>query len=568
MTDYEKIAELLYPNIKKTVNDYINMYPARKLPDGAEVTRLAPSPTGYLHIGQLFQCLVNKRIADQSKGVFYVRLEDTDQKREVAGAGPIMAEMINYFAPYTEGFHDYNKQNGDYGSYIQSERQAIYLCFAKDLVSRGLAYPCFCSSDDDDDESCDYREEQKKLGVPTGYYGKWAKCRNLTYEEVKANIDAGKKYTIRIKANGNGTEKMVHKDLLRGSIVFPKNFVDYVLIKSTGLALYHMAHVVDDTLMHTSTVIRGEEWLSSVPLHYQLFEYFGLKAPKYLHTNLLMTTDANTGNTRKISKRYDPWADCRWFIEQGFPKEAIIEYVLNLANSAFEPWRTANPNADINEYILKTGNMGKSGAMFDMVKLVDVSKNVIAKMKAPEIYSRVLLWAKKYDITLAYLLERDKEYAISIFAMDRDNKPRPRKDTAKWSEIKEFYSYMWDDLYLSKERNYDFEEETKLKDIKELLERYILVYSASDDNQTWFNKVKETASLCGYCTDMKEYKLNPEKYKGSIRTASTIIRVAITGIRETPDLCEIMKILGEKVVHARIVETILAIEEFIKNGIE
>lgn len=561
-TEYEKIADLLFPDVKMSVAEIIAKYPKRNLPEGAQVTRVAPSPTGEFHIGGLYQGYLNKQLAEQSNGVFYLRIEDTDKKREVSGVSEKIYPTLSHFlAQPTEGYVSVTKEKGEYGPYRQSFRRDYYRAFAKHLVANGLAYPCFCSGDDED-ESSDYRAEQKRLGVPTGYYGRWAKCRNLTYEQVKANIDEGKEFTIRIKSDGDGQKRIVFKDLNRGKISMPRNFVDYVLLKADGQALYHLAHLVDDTLMHTTIVSRGEEWLSSVPLHLQLFEYMGLPAPEYLHTAQIMTIDAESGNVRKISKRLDPWARVEWFKENGYPAQGIKEYVLNLLNSSFEPWRRANPYAPLSEFKLQTSNLSKSGAIFDMAKLENVCKNIIGRMPGEEIYNQTLLWAVSYDKEFADLLKRKKDYAIQVFSMDK-NLVRPRKDIKAWSEVKDFYSYMFNELHKSGERKLDFDEKIKLQDVVFVLEEYLRGYKHTADNNEWFEYVKQVADKCGFAPETKLYKENPEKYKGSVADVSTIIRVAVTGRRQTPNLCEIMQVLGEDETINRIKEITNVVKMFI-----
>lgn len=555
----QKIAELLYPDIKMTVSDLLKMYPNRVLKDGAHVTRIAPSPTGELHMGQLYQAYINKQLAEQSEGIFYLRLEDTDKKREVEGAGDKIYPLLKYFelAP-DEGYVSKSKEIGLYGPYIQSFRKEYYQIFAKDLVSRGLAYPCFC----EEGQEAAAKEEQMRLGLPTGYYGQWAKCRDLTYEQVKERLDMGLSFTIRIRADGDGQRRIVVRDLARGKISFPRNFVDSVLIKSDGLAVYHMAHLVDDTLMHTTTVIRGEDWLSSLPLHLQLFEYMGLEAPDYLHTAQIMTKDAETGNTRKISKRYDPWARIEWFKEQGYPAIGLKEYILNLINSTFEPWRRANPRKPISEFKLSFQNMQKSGAIFDLVKLENVCKNAISLMSGEEIYNETLNWAKEYDKDFAIMLETHKSYMLKVFSMDK-SETRPRKDIKCWSEIKNFYSYMFNSIFRSRERMLDFDTNIDLKEVVLVLEEYLRNYVHESDNQKWFEYIKQVAQKCGYSIDVKEYKLNPSQFKGSVTDVATIIRVAVTGQRKTPNLCEIEQILGEEETRKRIKESINAIKMFL-----
>ena len=560
-TEYEKIADLLFPDVTMTVAELLAKYPKRDLKEDQLVTRFAPSPTGYVHIGNLYGAMLDKQLAEQTNGVFYLRIEDTDNKREKEGASDIVYPCLEYFmAKPDEGFVTRVKEVGDYGPYIQSRRKEYYRVFAKDLVSRGLVYPCFCGNDDGEGE--DYREEQKRLGVPTGYYGRWAKCRNLTFEQIKANIEDGKNFTIRIKADGDGQRRIILHDLNRGKISVPRNFVDYVLLKSDGQALYHMAHLVDDTLMHTTLVVRDESWIPTWPLHMQLFEYMGLPAPEYLHTAQIMTKDETTGNVRKVSKRYDPWARVDFFKDNGYPAIGIKEYLLNLLNSSFEPWRRANPDAPLSEFKLSTSNLGKSGAMFDMAKLENICKNIIGRMPGEEIYTSTLAWAEEYDKDFAALLKNKKDYAIRVLSMDK-NLVRPRKDIKAWSEVKDFYSYMFNELHKEGERKLDFDEKISLKDVVLVLEEYLRGYKHTADNNEWFEYVKQVADKCGFAPETKLYKENPEKYKGSVADVSTIVRVAVTGRRQTPNLCEIMQVLGEDETISRIKEITNVVKMFI-----
>lgn len=547
--DYKKLAQMLFPNIDKTIEDYLKLYPKRNLPENALVTRVAPSPTGYLHIGTIYQALVNKTLAKQSGGVFYLRIEDTDEKREVKGASDIMYPCLKEFGVEPmEGYVSENLQLGDYGPYKQSERKEIYQTFCKELVSRGLAYPCFCSGDDEDDGN-DYRKEQKRLGVQTGYYGMWAKCRNLNLEEIEENLKQNKPFKIRIKADGDGIEKVAVFDELRGKVIFPKNFIDYVLLKEDGQAVYHLAHLVDDTLMHTNLVIRDESWLPSVPLHNQLFEYAGLDKPKYLHTAQILTIDAKTGNARKVSKRYDPWADSREFIKQGIPSEAVQEYLLTLLNSNFETFRLQNPKADIDEYKFSISNMSKSGAQFDMEKLNHISKNVISLFSAEKVYNLALEYSKNYDLELFEMLNLNKDFCIKMFDIER-NTIKPRKDISKLSDIKGLYYYFFNNKFNLK--GYEFDERFSLDDIKTLLARYKNSYDENDDKQTWFDKIKFLGEDLGFASDMKAYKQNKEAFKGSYADIAGIIRMAITKEKNTPDLYEICKLLGKTEIENRI----------------
>ena len=538
--EYKKIADLLYPNIKKTVKDYLDMFPARNLPENAQVTRVAPSPTGFFHIGTFYQVLINRFLAKD--GVFYLRLEDTDTKREVLGTADIIYPIItNFGVKIDEGFIAIGKETGRFGPYRQSERKEIYQAFAKDLIARGLAYPCFCEGTD---ESA--RKEQERLGVATGYYGRWAKCRDLSYEQVKANIEAGKPFTVRIKSNGDGTKRFVAKDLIKGEVSFPVNFVDYVLVKSDGLALYHLAHLVDDTLMHTTSVVRGEEWFPSIPLHYQLFEYFGFNKPNYLHTPLIMTIDQETGNQRKISKRKDPWANSQWFFEKGYPTNAVVEYLLNIINSKFEPWREQNPNADLHEFEFSIGNFSKSGAMFDMMKLNNIAKNMMSRLTGEEVYEKTLAWANTYNPNFAKMLNEYRDYAIKVFSIDK-NPDRPRKDITTFSEVEEFYSYMFDNKF-----NIEFDAKISNEKTKEVLRAYLEALDFNADKDSWFAGMKDCAEKCGFAKDNKMYKAEPEKFAGNVADFSTIIRLAITGRRQTPDLYAIIQTLGENETKRRL----------------
>ncbi len=547
--DYEKLADLLFPNIDKDIKYYLEKYPKRDLKEGALVTRVAPSPTGYLHIGTVYQALLNKTLALQSGGVFILRIEDTDEKREVKGAADIMYPCLKDFGVEpTEGYVSCDKQVGEYGPYKQSERKEIYQAFCKELVRKGKAYPCFCSGDDEDD-SCDYRKEQKRLGLQTGYYGEWAKCRNLTIEEIEENLKQKKPFKIRIKADGDGEQRIVFVDELRGKISLPKNFIDYVLLKEDGQAVYHLAHLVDDTLMHTSLVVRDESWLPSVPLHIQLFEFAGLNHPKYLHTAQILTIDEKTGNSRKVSKRYDPWADSRKFLEQGYPSEAIREYLMILLNSGFETYRLNNPLAKIEDYQFKISNMNKSGAQFDHEKLNFISRNVISRFSAEKVYDDVLNFAKNYDSELYNLICDKKDYAIKMFSIERGTK-KPRKDITTYSDIKKLYYYFFRELF-DKKTTYDFDEKFDRVTIKTLLERYVNSYDENDDKNTWFEKIKFLGEDLGFATDMKQYKENPDNYAGSYSDVAGIIRVGLTKEKNTPDLYEICKILGKEEIEHR-----------------
>lgn len=556
LDEYKIMAEKLFPNVTKTPADYLKMYPKRNIPEGAEVTRFAPSPTGYMHIGGVYQCLINRAVAHSSEGgVFFLRDEDTDSKREVKGAADIFVPALKGFRiEFDEGFVSENEERGEYGPYIQSKRVEIYQAFAKDLVARGLAYPCFC-----DGEDKEAKEEQLRLGLPLGYYGRWAKCRDLSLEEVEKNLKAGRPFTIRIKSNGDGSKRFKFKDLRLGETILPVNSNDYIILKSDGQTLYHLAHLVDDTLMHTTTVIRDESWFPSVPLHIQLFEYMGLPAPKYLHTPTVNTIDKETGNVRKVSKRKDDWADSRWFHEAGYPSEAIVDYLMNLINSNYEPWRAEHPDAPVSEFDFKISNMSKSGALFDLAKIDNVSKNFISRLTGDQVYERTLAWAKKYNSDIAKLLEENNDYAKRVFGMDK-NPNRPRKDITTFAEAVPFFSFMFKSIYANDYSAFDYEKIGKAK-ILEAIEKYAEKFDFSQDKDGWFATMKEVATAVGFCPDMKEYKKNPEQYVGSVADFSTIVRVSLTGKRQTPDLYEIIQMLGKNEVITRLNKAI----EFLKK---
>ena len=548
MYTYKDIAELLFPEVKITVKELLERYPERKLPENALVTRFAPSPTGYVHIGGVYQTVINSYLAHRDGGVFMLRVEDTDKKREVEGSADLIYPMLKKIGiKIDEGYVSKEEDLGEYGPYLQSRRTEYYQAFAKDLVARGLAYPCFCTEEEEEVSRC----EQQRLSYAPGYYGRWAKCRNLSYEQVKENLDAGKTFKIRIKSDGDGTEKVVCNDLLRGEVYFPVNNTDYVILKSDKTALYHLAHLVDDTLMRTTTVIRDESWLPSVPLHLQLFRYMNLPCPNYLHTAQVMTVDKNTGAVRKISKRYDEWADSRWFFNEGYPVKAIQEYLLTLINSNFEEWRKENPFADSETFPLSIDKMSKSGAIFDLEKLNNISKDVISKMSKDELFDLSYAWAKEYDKKLAELIERNPEYYKSIINIERESL-KPRKDFTTFKDIYTQVEYMYDDYY-DGEVTYDFKKITDKAFITELVDLYLNeYYDEKDDNSEWFNKVKELCERLGYASNIKEYKKNPDAYKGNVADISTALRVVFTTRSCTPNLAEIMLILGKDKIMERV----------------
>ncbi len=547
MTDYNALAELLLPNIDKTPDYYENLYPARNLPEGARVVRVAPSPTGYLHLGTLFAGLVNRITATSSGGVFFTRIEDTDKKREIEGG---IENIIDGFARFgitvDEGFYSGRQEKGDYGPYQQSHRAEIYQTYVKDLIKKGYAYPCFCTAE----ELEAVREKQEAQKIRTGYHGEWAKHRNITFEEAKALIDEGKPFVIRLKSPGNEENKVVFEDGIKGKIEMPENDEDFVLLKSDGIPTYHFAHAIDDHLMHTTHVMRGDEWISSVPKHIQLFKLLGFKVPKFAHISPIMKLD--NGAKRKISKRKDPEAAVHFFAEQGFPSENVIEYLMTIAASDYEDWRRCNPTASYKDFKFNLKKMSVSGALFDEVKLLDVSKNRICLLSSQQVYDYVTEWAKEFDPEFYEILVKNPEYTKAVFAIDRDV-PKPRKDIAKWNEVKDYFSYMFNELYVP---CFELPENIQKADAFAFLEAYKAVYDANDDKQEWFNKIKAIAPTLNFAAETKEYKANPDAYKGSAGDLSTVLRLAITGRRNTPDLCSIMQVLGKDEVINRINNTL------------
>lgn len=551
MTDYKMLADLLFPNVDKNVDYYENLYPNRDLKEGARVTRFAPSPTGFLHLGNLFTCSVAYKTAKTTDGIFYVRVEDTDQKRKVEGAVEVMLEGLkSYGITADEGVMIDGTQRGDYGPYIQSQRKEIYQTYAKYLVEQGLAYPCFCSA-----EELEALRAQQENDDIKGYYGKYAKCRDLTLDKIKANIDAGKSWTLRLRSPGDANKKCFFDDMIKGKIEMPENMIDVVLLKTDGIPTYHFAHVIDDHLMHTTHVIRGDEWIASVPLHLQLFRILGFKPVKYAHVAPLMKEE--NGNKRKLSKRKDPELAVTYYKQEGFPAASVNEYMMTIMNSNFEDWRRANKDADINTFPFNLKKMSVSGALFDLVKLTDVSKNVICQMSADEVFELSYEWAKAFDPQLAKLYEQDKAYATAVLNIDRGNK-KPRKDIAKWSDIPDYISYMYDETF---EENYELTGNATEELAVNILNLYKDIVDVNDDKDTWFNKIKEICQPVGCTPNVKEYKQNPDAFKGHVGDVSTVIRVALTGRTNTPDLFAITALLGADRVQKRIEKAIKHYEE-------
>lgn len=541
--DNKKLAELLFPNITKTPEDYEKEYPKRDLPIGAKVTRFAPSPTGFLHIGGLFAAFVSERAARKSGGVFYLRIEDTDKKREVEnGVSGIVQGLQNFGIQIDEGMLTQTDSIGSYGPYTQSKRKDIYQAYCKALVERGYAYPCFCTAEELDA----VRKEQEQSKKNPGYYGEFAKCRNLSYEEAEEKIKSGMPYVVRLKSPGSEDNRIKFTDAIKGEIEMPENVQDIVLLKTDGIPTYHFAHAIDDHLMGTTDVIRGDEWISSAPIHLQLFDILGFEAPQYAHISPIMKEDEETGGKRKLSKRKDPEAAVTYYHEVGYPKEAVLEYLLTIANSNYEEWRAANPSEDRNNFDFKLSNMSKAGALFDLVKLNDISKNYISGLDKETVYKSVLDWAKGYNAEFAQKLVENQDYAIKIFGIERGNE-KPRKDIAKWQDAVNYTEY-----FFSRPAEYEEIETVKSADAEEILQEYKKVYKADETAEEWFPKVRAMAEELGYAKAPKIYKKNPEEFKGHVGDVASVIRVAVTGRKNTPDLYEIMQTLGYDEVIERI----------------
>ncbi len=542
--DRKDLADLIFPNVKDYTY-YEEKYKKRDLPEDAQVLRYAPSPTGFVHIGGLYQSEIAKKIAKQTNGIFYVRIEDTDQKREIEnGAEQILQALKDYDVFPNETINSDGSDNGNYGPYMQSKRKEIYQSYAKKLLEEGNAYPCFCSPEELDK----IRSDQEKAKERTGYFGKWTKCRNMPIDMAIEKIKNGDPYIVRFKSPGNPDKKIKHKDVIKGSIEFPENDQDIVIIKSDGLPTYHFAHVIDDHLMGTTLVTRGDEWVASIPLHLQLFYVLGFKAPKYAHNAPLMKIDGES--KRKLSKRKDPEAAVSYYKEQGIPKQSVKEYLMNIANSNFEIWRKQNPNKPMEEFEFDIKKMGVSGALFDMVKMLDVSKNVISKYSANEVYEEVYQWAKEYDNELLEMLN-NKEYSLKVLGIERGNN-KPRKDIAKWSDVKDIIYYMYPNKF-NKNQEFEYQKIDNKSQIDKIVKLYFeKYYNENDDKQTWFDKMKDLADELGYAREVKEYKANPENYEGHVGDISTVIRITITGRSNTPDLYEIMKVLGKDELMKRI----------------
>ncbi len=548
--DNKELADLIFPDAKD-ISYYEEKYPERNLPEGAIVTRFAPSPTGFVHVGGIMQCVINRQLTNQTNGVLLLRIEDTDQKREIEnGITQIVNSVHDFGIDFDEGMINETEEKGNYGPYKQSARGEIYRAYAKYLITQGRAYPCFATPE----ELEEMRQKQESLKIRTGYYGIWAKYRNLPIENAIEKIKNGDPYIVRFKSMGREDRKIRHHDVIKGNIDFPENDQDIVIIKADGLPTYHFAHAVDDHLMRVTHVIRSDEWVSSIPLHLELFQTLGFKTPKYCHYAPILKEE--DGKKRKISKRKDPEAAVSYYHEEGIPAEAVCEYLMNIGNSNFEGWRRANPEVPMSEFKFELSKMSTSGAIFDTVKLLDVSKNIISKYTKEEVYNATLEWAKRYDEELRQMLERDKDYALSVFGIERGN-VKPRKDIAKWSDVKNSIIYMFDDKFENDESKFEYQKITDKEEINKILEKFLeKYYNPSDDKQTWFDKIKDLAEEMGYAREVKEYKQSPDKYKGHVGDISTVLRVALTKRANTPDLYEIMKVIGKERIEKRYTDVI------------
>ncbi len=551
--DYNRLAELLFPQIQKTPQEYEEMYPPRILPEGAKVTRLGPSPTGFIHLGNLYGAFADERLAHQSGGVFYLRIEDTDDKRYVDGAVETIIDSLRFFGIQFDEGATRSGDVGDYGDYTQSHRGPIYQCFAKKLVSEGKAYPCFLT----EQEIGEIRAQQEEEKVTPGIYGRYARCRDWSFEQVQEALQAGRSYVIRLKSDGresvpekSGEDASVRRvevvDAIRGRLTMPENFMDTVILKATGIPTYHFAHVIDDHLMRTTHVVRGAEWLSSLPVHVELFEKLGWEMPVYCHTAQLMKLDEQ-GNRRKLSKREDPELSLDYYRRQGYHPEAVREYLLTILNSDFEEWRIANPNAPVDEFRFTTEKMSSSGALFDLNKLNDISKDVLLKIPADRIYEFLSDWSREFAPEYSNMFE-DREYMLKILDLGRGDK-KPRKDLIYARQIVEFISYFFDKQF---RREDPIPAEVPQEDVNTILSSYLSTYDHSDDQSRWFDKIREIATELGYAAKPKDFKKHPEEYKGHVGHVSTVIRIALMGRAQSPDVWTIQQIMGEEKVRARI----------------
>ena len=539
--DYQALADLLFPDVTDTPEALEARFPARQVPEGAVVTRMAPSPTGFVHLGNLVQGLTSERMAHQSGGVLFLRVEDTDAKREVPGAVEVLINTLKHYGICFDEGATMDGDNGIYGPYHQRQRAAIYHVYAKKLVAQGQAYPCFCT----EEELAAMRETQEANKENTGYYGKYAIWRDRSMEDIQAQLDAGNPWVLRFRSTGSIEHQFKFDDLVKGKLTITENDIDHVLLKSDGIPTYHFAHAVDDHLMRTTHVVRGDEWLPTLPFHIQLFQALGFKLPKYVHIGPLMKMDGNS--KRKLSKRKDPELALTYYKAEGFPVAAVYEYIMTLLNSNFEDWRRANPDAPVDSFKFNPKKLNPAGSLFDYAKLVDVSKNVISRMSAEEVYSLLTEWAQEYDPDFGGKLAADPEFATRILAIGRGGK-KPRKDLAVWKDAKEYMGFFYDD-YLEKP---DFGTAFDKTVIADVLNRFLASFDIGDDSNTWFEKVKAITNEIGFTTDMKAYKADPSAFPGTVADVSTFIRLAVTGKTNSPDLYTVMQILGKDRTISRI----------------
>ncbi|MBP5160875.1 MAG: glutamate--tRNA ligase [Alphaproteobacteria bacterium] len=544
----DEILDLVFKDPLPTIAEIEAKYPPRQLPEGAIVTRVGPSPTGLLHIGTLNAALIPYSLARACGGVFFLRIEDTDQKRQVAEATDVILKAFkDYDICPDEGPQADGTQKGAYGPYIQSQRKDIYQAYAKELLRQDKAYLCFCS----EESLAQAHETQVKAKIRPGYYGPFARCRTLSEDAVLQNLKDGKPFIVRFKSPGHYTQKIIIHDLVRGKRELPQNDLDVPILKSDGLPTYHFAHLIDDHLMGTTHVMRGEEWLSSLPLHLQMFEAMGWQAPNYIHFSHILKLDEQTGNKRKISKRYDPEACVNFYDEQGYPKTAVIEYLLTLANSNFEDWRRANPDASYKEFKLSIQKLNSSGALFDLAKLNSICREHIGKMTAEEIYDATWAWAKTYRPDFATKLEQNKAYMIDILNIERLGAKKVRKDLIKWSDVETETAFFFDDSFQPADP-YAALAPMPAETVKAIVTDFAALYDAQDDKDTWFAKIKQVAEKNGFCADMKAYKANPTAFKGSVADVAKVLRVFITGKEQSPDLHAVMRVLGQQATLKRL----------------
>ena len=533
--DYQSLANLLFPDVTDTPEMLEERFPARNAPEGAVITRMAPSPTGFVHLGNLVQGLTSERMAHQSGGVLFLRVEDTDAKREVPGAVEVLINTLKHYGIQFDEGATIDGDSGNYGPYRQRQRASIYHVYAKKLVSEGKAYPCFCT----EEELTAMREVQEANKETTGYYGKYAMWRDRSMEEIQAQLTAGNPWVLRFRSTGSIENQFKFDDVVKGKLTITENDVDHVLLKSDGIPTYHFAHAVDDHLMRTTHVVRGDEWLPTLPFHIQLFQALGFKLPKYVHIGPLMKMDGTS--KRKLSKRKDPELALTFYKAEGFPVAAVYEYIMTLLNSNYEDWRRANPDAPATDFKFSPKKLNPAGNLFDYAKLTDVSKNVISKMSAGEVYSLLLEWAQEFDADFAEILSADKDYAVSILAIGRGGK-KPRKDIAVWKEAKPYMGLFYDEYLQTPE----FAEKFSKDIIRTVLEKFVAVYDPADDSSAWFDKVKAITEEIGFTTDMKAYKADPDAFPGTVADVSTFIRQAVTGQTNSPDLYTLMQILGKE----------------------